>query len=183
MSIQQASKIKIGTAVETYKDGKYTDEVRQCCFALLSLGIGQKRIDAVIRSVMKLAGKEVQRLPAPSTINNMIREAGIISKLHLGEVIPQSTFNTLHTDGTAKFGEKFGAFEISTLDCSYSLALADMKSGSATETLDVLDRILGELDDICEQAGETGSKGKQIICTIKNTMSDRHSAEKSSILS
>ncbi len=169
---------QVCTAVETYRDGKYTDEVRECCIALLSLGVGQNRIDPVIRNVMKLAGKEAHRLPAPSTINNMIREAGIISKLQLGEVIPQSAFNTLHTDGTTKFGEKFGAFEISTSECSYSLALAEMKSGSATETLDVLDRIIGELDDICEQAGGANSQGKQIVTTIKNTMSDRHSAEK-----
>jgi len=43
--------------------------------------------------------------PAPSTINNMIVEAGVISKLQLGEVLPTTAFNTLQTDGTTKFGE------------------------------------------------------------------------------
>ena len=84
---------------------RYTDEVRECCISLLSLGIGRNKIDPAIRTVLRLTGKTVERLPAPSTINNMIVEAGVISKLQLGEVLPTTAFNTLHTDGTTKFGE------------------------------------------------------------------------------
>lgn len=65
------------------------------CF-LLSLVIMQKKIDLVIRNVMKLSGREIHRLFAPSTINN-IREADKISKLHFDEVIPLSAFIKQHS--------------------------------------------------------------------------------------
>jgi len=111
------------TKLQTFADGRYTDEVRECCISLLSLGIGRNKIDPAIRTVLRLTGKTVERLPAPSTINNMIVEAGVISKLQLGEVLPTTAFNTLHTDGTTKFGEKYGGYQISTTEASYSLAL------------------------------------------------------------
>ena len=88
------------TKIETFTDGRYTDELRECCISLLSLGIGHNKIDPAICTVLHLAGKTVERLPAPSTINNMNVEAGVISKLHLGEVLPATAYNTLHTDGT-----------------------------------------------------------------------------------
>ena len=52
-----------------------------------------------------------------------------------------------------------------------------MKSGSSTESLDVLNTIIEEIDEISESAG-LDAAGRKIIITIKNTMSDRHSAEK-----
>jgi len=101
-------------------DGRYTDELQECCISLLSLGIGRNKIDPAIRTVLCLAGKTVERLPAPSTTNNMIVEAGVILKLHLGEVLPTTAYNTLHTDGTTKFGEKYGSYQVSTTEASYS---------------------------------------------------------------
>jgi len=79
--------------------------------------------------VLCLAGKTVEGLPAPSTINNMIVEAGVISKLQLGEGATNNCIQHLHTDGTTKFGEKYGGYQISTTEASYSLALCDMKAG------------------------------------------------------
>ena len=169
------------TKIETFADGRYTDELRECCISLLSLGIGRNKIDPAIRTVLRLAGKTVERLPAPSTINNMIVEAGVISKLHLGEVLPTTAYNTLHTDGTTKFGEKYGSYQVSTTEASYSLALCEMKAGSAADTLEVLDQVITDIDNICDGLDDASScshQGKHIITTIKNTMSDRHSAEK-----
>ena len=164
-----------------FTDGRYTDELRECCISLFSLGIGHNKIDPVIRTVLRLAGKTVERLPVPSTINNMIVEAGVISKLHLGEVLPTTAYNTLHTDGTTKFGEEYGSYQVSTKEGSYSLALCEMKAGSAADTLEVLDQPITDIDNICDgldDASRCSHQGKHIITTIKNTMSDRHSAEK-----
>ena len=106
----------------------------------------------------------------------MIIEAVLVSKLQLSEILPLTEYNTLHTDGTSKYGEKYGAFEISTTERCYSLALCDMKSGSSIECLDTLNTIIEDIDQLSEAAH--ASAGKKIIVTIKNTMSDRHSAEK-----
>ena len=109
---------------------------------MLSLGIGGNKI--AIRTVLHLAGKTVERLPAPSTI------AGVISKLHLGEVLPATAYNTLDTDGTTKFGEKYGSYQVSTTEGSYSLALCEMKAGSTADTLEVLDQAITDIDNICD---------------------------------
>ena len=164
-----------------FTDGRYTDELRECCISLFSLGIGHNKIDPAIRTVLCLAGKTVERLSVPSTINNMIVEAGVISKLHLGEVLPTTAYNTLHTDGTTKFGEEYGSYQVSTKEGSYSLALCEMKAGSAADTLEVLDQPITDIDNICDgldDASRCSHQGKHIITTIKNNMSDRHSAEK-----
>ena len=169
------------TKIETFTDGRYTDELRECCISLLSLGIGHNKIGPAICTVLRLAGKTVERLPAPSTINNMIVEAGVISKLHLGEVLPATAYNTLHTDGTTKFGEKYGSYQVSITEGSYSLTLCEMKAGSAADTLEVLDQAITDINNICDgldDASRCSHQGKHIVTTIKNTMSDRHSAEK-----
>ena len=56
-----------------------------------------------------------------------------------------------------------------------------MKTGSAADTLEVLDQAITDIDNICDGLDDASSyshQGKYIITTIKNTMSDRHSAEK-----
>ena len=56
-----------------------------------------------------------------------------------------------------------------------------MKAGSAADTLEVLDQVITDIDNICDGLDDASScshQGKHIITTIKNTMSDRHSAEK-----
>ena len=98
------------TKIETFTDGRYTDELQECCISLLSVGIGRNKIDPAICTVLHLAGKTVECLSAPSTINNMIVEAGVILKLHLGEVLLTTAYNTLHTGGTTKFDEKYRSY-------------------------------------------------------------------------
>ena len=44
-------------------DGKYTDEVRQCCFELLSMNDGVWNPQPVMNSVLALAGNQVEDLP------------------------------------------------------------------------------------------------------------------------
>ena len=88
----------------------------------LALG-ATKLTHAAILKVLCLAGIMVERLPTPSTIHNMVVEAGVISKLHLGEVLPTTTYNTLHTDSTTKSK----AYQVSTTEASYSLALCELK--------------------------------------------------------
>ena len=163
--------------INTYNNGKYTDKVREYYITLLSVGVSTSKVDATIRTVLKLAEREAGRLPSATLVKNMAVEAGILSKIQLGEVIPMQKFNTLHTDGTTKFGQKYGAYEISTVDGSYSLALCEMKSGCATDSLDTLDNILEDIEEACQSVGINDSKDS-IVTTIKNTMSDRHSAEK-----
>ena len=58
--------------------------------------------------------------------------------------------NTLHSDGTTKFGEKFGGFQVTTPDSSYTLCLTEMKAGGARDFKEVLDNALSHIDQACQ---------------------------------
>ena len=60
---------------------------------------------------------------------------------------------------------------------TFCLGLRHVFSGSAQTTLDTLLEILEDLDVIRKEIGEECVSSK-IICKLKNTMSDRHAAEK-----
>ena len=84
---------------------------------------------------------------------------------------------TLQTDGTTKFGKHFATFDIATESGSYTLGLRLVLSGSAQNTLDTLKEILDDLHYVQEQMGGS-AVSSTVISKLKNTMSDRHAAEK-----
>lgn len=91
-------------------------------------------------------------------------------------------FNTLQTDGTTKFGEHYGTYDVSvggpdSTRQTYSLGLRHVFSGSAQDTLDTLKEILDDIDSVHSALGKSAASAK-IVSSLKNTMSDRHAAEK-----
>ena len=51
---------------------KYLDSVRACCIELLSLNVGIKNVEPVIRFVLKhIASFEIKELPHPTTLTRM----------------------------------------------------------------------------------------------------------------
>ena len=159
----------------TFEHGKYSDGVRQCCLELLSMNIGVKNVDPIIRTVLSnIAGITVDRLPKYTTIVEMLPEMKALAYKQIAEKLQVSQQLTLHSDGTSKFGQHYGSFQVSTTQSSYSLGLSEMLCGSAQCTLDTLKLILSEIDVV---AGE--GSGSTILVNIKNTMSDRHIVEKS----
>ena len=131
-------------AVVTFENGRYTDDVRVTCLDLLSRNVGIQNVEPIIRSVSSNIFKaELGRLPGTSKLAEMLVEARTVSHLQLAEQIPKEQFNTLHTDGTTKFGHKYG--QVSTETSCYTLGLADMQSGSAAQTLEVLKQVLSDI--------------------------------------
>lgn len=153
---------------------KYLDNVRQCCIELLSLNVGVKQIEPVIKSVLcNIAAMDVDTLPAPSTLTNMLVEMKGIACQQLGEILSQEENVTLHSDGTSKYGMHFMGFQMSTESSAYSLGLSEMVTGSASQTLATFKQIMGDI----ELVAGTGI-GEKIVGHIKNTMSDRHIVQK-----
>lgn len=108
-------------------------------------------------------------------------EARSLAHLQLSEELPNQATNTLHSDRTTKFGEKFGGFQVTTQESSYTLCLAEMKAGGAKDFKEVLKQALSDIEAACCAVGHPGdrvSKAKEILASIKNTMSDRHIVEK-----
>lgn len=68
--VNALEKEKESDQVETYKGGRYTDEVRECIIHLLTLNVGINNINEVVECVLKLAGKKCSKLPSRSKIND-----------------------------------------------------------------------------------------------------------------
>ena len=110
----------------------------------------------------------------------MMLEGISLSEMQLAETLSEESVQnlTLQTDGTTKFGDHFATFDIATAgDKSYTLGVRLVFSGSAKNTLDVLNEILEDLDVVQDHLGHAKVSHK-IISKLKNTMSDRHTAEK-----
>ena len=157
----------------------YLDNVRQRCLELLSLNVGIRQVEPVIRSVLKnIAGYEVNNLPQTGTLVRMYSEMKGLACQQVAEELSETTCLTLHSDGTSKFGQHYGSFQISAWfadgrSSAYTLGLSEMVTGSAEKTLDVLKQIL---DDIELVAGKSACK--KLLTNIKSTMSDRHVVQK-----
>ena len=151
----------------------YLDNVRQCCLELLSLNVGIRQVEPVIRSVLKnIAGFEVDALPQPGTLVRMYAEMKGLAYQQIEEVSKQENL-TLHSDGTTKFGQHYGSFQISAEGTVYTLGLSEMLTGSAENTLDTLKQILNDIELAADKP-----TSKNLLVNIKNTMSDRHIVQK-----
>ena len=156
----------------------YLDNVRQCCLELLSLNVGIRQVEPVIRSVLKnIAGFEVDKLPQPGTLVRMYAEMKGLAYQQVAEELSDQENLTLHSDGTTKFGQHYGSFQISVEGSAYTLGLSEMLTGSAEKTLDTLKQILDDIELVASKA-----TCKNLLANIKNTMSDRHIVQKISMI-
>lgn len=166
--------------IKTFEKGKYTDNVRACCYELLSLNVGVRNVKAVIESVLaNIAHRQVDRLPKKTVLADMMMECLTIAQAQLGEELSSEGGGcyTLQTDGTTKHGQHFGTYDIATVDMTYNLGIRHVFSGSAQNTLETLIEILDDLDVVRKEIGECDVSSK-IVSKLKNTMTDRHAAEK-----
>ena len=166
--------------INAYQGGRYMDDIRVCCYELLSLNVGIRNIKAVITSVLKnIAHKSVDRLPHHTALCDMMIESLTIAQVQLADQLTKEECNylTLQTDGTTKYGQHFATYDIATEDTVYHLGLRHIFSGSAQSTLDVFTEILDDLNIDSRELGDNGVSQK-LILKLKNTMSDRHAAEK-----
>ena len=90
----------------------------------------------------------------------------------MAEQLTSSDYLTLHSDGTSKYGQHYGGFQVSTSDSAYSLGLPEMLTGSADVTLTTLKVILEDIELLTSEG-----MGKILAC-IQNTMSDQHIVQK-----
>ena len=81
--------------IVTYQQSKYTDNVRACCYELLSLNVGVQNVKAVITTILKnIAHKSVERLPCRTTLCDMMVESLTVAQAQLGEELTRE--ETIH---------------------------------------------------------------------------------------
>ena len=110
-------------SLTTMVDGKYTDEVRLCVMELLAHNVGINKVEPIIKAVLKLANVSCCQLPQHTAISDMLLEARALSQIQLAETLSVTENNTLHSDGTTKFGQKYTSYQISTNDKSLTLGV------------------------------------------------------------
>ena len=165
--------------ITTFENGKFTDDVRACIYELLSLNVGVKKVAPIVRCVLKnVAHKSVQRLPSYSLTCQMILETLTVAQAQLGDGLAEANnFVTIQTDGTTKYGEHFTTYDVKVESVTYCLGLRHVFSGSSRDTLETFKEILSDIDSVHLSLGQEAVSSK-IVSKIKNTMSDRHAAEK-----
>ena len=134
---------------------------------LMSFNVSTQNVEKVIRSVLQHIAAE--NLPKPSTLIQMTSEMKALACQQLAEQLTRTKDLMLHNDGTSKFGQHYGGFQVSLPDSSYSLGLCELLTGSADLTLKSLQMILTDIEAV---AGD--GIGEKILANIKNTMSDWH---------
>ena len=129
----------------TFQHGKYTDDIRACCYELLSLNVGIRNVVPVIKAVLEnVAHKTLDRLPCKTSLCRMMVECLTLAQAQLGEELSceeRDNF-TIQTDGTSKYGQHFSTYDVATVDTTYALGLRHVFSGSSQNTLDTLKEIL-----------------------------------------
>ena len=137
-TVEDIMSSNIDEEIATFHKGKYTDNVRVCCYELLSLNVGVRNVVPVIKAVMRsLAHKSLDRLPSRALLCQMMVECLTLAHAQLGEELSNEERNyyTLQTDGTTKYGEHFVTYNVATVDGTYSLGLHHVFSGSAQDSL------------------------------------------------
>ena len=129
---QVESKV-VGT--KTHKQ-LYNDNVRQCCMELMTFNVGMKQVEPVIKSVLhNLTDLEVAELPKLPTSVSMLPEMKTPAYQQVGKELTESSNLTLHSDGTSKYGQHYGGFQVSTSLGCYYLGLTEILTGSADVAL------------------------------------------------
>ena len=67
----------------------------------------------------------------------MLTELKCLSYQQIADELQGCENITLRTDGTSKFGQHYGFFQLSTDSIAYSLGLSEMLTGSAQQSLDL----------------------------------------------
>ncbi|XP_065933731.1 girdin-like [Magallana gigas] len=94
------------------KEKAFTPELHLCVYSLLEHNVPSTQIGPTIEACLKLAGKEPDRLPSPSTVANMNIQRLCLVKKQLEDELPEKINTTLHTDETSKVGIKYGGFSV-----------------------------------------------------------------------
>ena len=90
---------------------------------LLAHNVGIKKVEPVIRAVLQLANMTCPHLPQHTAISDMLLEARALSQIQLAETLMVTENNTLHSDGTTKFGQKYSSYQIATNDKALTLGV------------------------------------------------------------
>ena len=174
--------------VEATSQGRYSDEVRIVYQELVcKYGVSIRNFEGVVRSVIEgLTKAQVGKLPKKDFASYMCmyEEGRDTSQIQvLDTLLDENQCNfTLGGDGNTKAGHHYGAFDIHTEegDC-YVLGVRESAGGGGgggDRRKNNRSNEKNVLDDLSSVLGDGTESVNTIIQNIKNTISDRHIAQK-----
>lgn len=89
---------------------QYTPELQRCAQKLLTENVGTNHVGNGIAEVLKLAGKQPNKLPSQGTVRNINLQHLVIAQTKIAEDVSGKQHTTLETDESSKYGQKYGAY-------------------------------------------------------------------------
>ncbi|XP_076075718.1 uncharacterized protein LOC143046441 [Mytilus galloprovincialis] len=153
----------------------------KCVINLSDLKVPIEKISPVIKQIADICGKIPNNLPSTRTIERMIDSKIAIAHKQISNVLSNKIDTTLYTDETRKYGKTLQTYIVTDDNkTSYVLGLREMLDKSSKSCLDTFKEILKDITDHCYEQEKDNEKqaGYELLCHLKNTMSDRASTEK-----
>ena len=116
-------KEKESKMIKFYDERKYLDNLRVCIMELLTHNVSTLKIEPVLQSVFKLLNLKYDRFPQRTTINQILIESRSLAHVQIAETLTKTSHNTLHSDGTTKFGHKYQGYQVTTPEGSLTLGI------------------------------------------------------------
>ena len=172
--------------IETFKEQRYSDNVREVYHYLTAQGISCQKVAPVIRKVVtKLTNEKIERLLKKSLTATMPVEADLLSKMQVGAILQNEPNSTLHIDGTTKKFSEYGKFNVTTGATGKSLSLGFVQQcgGSADDYMDSTRNIFFDIAKLLvphkATEGQVNEKCGQLLMCLKNLQTDWHIVNKS----
>ena len=162
---------------KTKENGPYNDTVRAIYQDLVMMGVGINNIEKVVRTVLtNFTNMDIFKTYGHMDIYTELRK---LSQFQVAESLLKdydSSYRTLHTDGTSQFGKHYGTYDVvteqgETLTAGIREVLSD---DIETQLIFLLD-ILPEIEKSLQNTEKNVSN--KTISSIKNIMS--HCSKKS----
>ena len=172
--------------VSTFEDGKYSNEVRECCIALLTeCNVSLNKLPDIIRHVLKsFTGKEPERLPSKTMLSGLMAEAKVIASHHVAaEMLKDfdsslnNTGHCLHQDATSKYHSHYEGAQVTLKDGrSLSIGLKQVAGSDGQTYIQSVQEMFSDLALSLGQGKEENTA--KLVCSIKNLMSDQCASNK-----
>ena len=149
--------------IETFKGGKYSDEIRQVYYEMLSGNISVGKCGDLLRKIFKMANIDIERVPGKSLSAEMLAEMEILSKVHVHEEVMKGSTNILHTDGTKYKFNEIGRFQVSTGSGSFTLGTEQVPSGETDTYFNTFKHSLEDMSSLVVPEDQVDDSIKKIL--------------------
>ena len=153
---------------------KYTQEVRDLVCRFAVLGAKYRKIPVMVREVLAYRFPQQEfHVPSKSSVDRIVREGGLKSKLQSLKILHEMTSPILGQDLSTSRGRTLLALSALGDDNGVVLSTTEIVNHSAQSQVNQIEKIIDELKTLCSQFPETSTFISSLsISSFIGTMSD-----------